>query len=386
MEVPPPSPLARQVLDAGGRIIGDAPCVGCGYNLRTLSADGVCPECALPVAQSLRGHFLRFGPPTWVRGLARGMLFLLAAVGGTLLLGPLLSLVLSVPLILSTARNLGPPSTFQIQIMAVGQFLFNAICTGVAIAGLILLTRRDPRVGDQPEGLTARRVLRFSCVLLPLPITVNLVAALCMPPLPALGPGAPPPTPAALLGSGLSAFITLGLVSGVVAMIVYAVTPLALMRHLAHLLARIPRPGLVRFARIELWGLLVSVAVLTVGYVLIAAAILPVLGTLTAAAAGAPPASAPAPATAPAGPDSSLAPGSATPATQPSTLPTSVPFPRPRPGFLAGFFFAAGGAALGGCGSFAFGIAGVVLLVLASVALFQAAREAEQNADSAGGP
>jgi len=31
----------------------DLPCVGCGYNLRTLSVTGLCPECARAVADSL---------------------------------------------------------------------------------------------------------------------------------------------------------------------------------------------------------------------------------------------------------------------------------------------------------------------------------------------
>lgn len=32
----------------------DVPCGGCGYNLRTLSKEGVCPECSRSVAESLR--------------------------------------------------------------------------------------------------------------------------------------------------------------------------------------------------------------------------------------------------------------------------------------------------------------------------------------------
>jgi hypothetical protein len=33
----------------------DVRCAGCGYNLRTLSADGVCPECSLPIRRTLSG-------------------------------------------------------------------------------------------------------------------------------------------------------------------------------------------------------------------------------------------------------------------------------------------------------------------------------------------
>jgi uncharacterized repeat protein (TIGR04138 family) len=34
-------------------INGDVPCSGCGYNLRTLKADALCPECGREVADSV---------------------------------------------------------------------------------------------------------------------------------------------------------------------------------------------------------------------------------------------------------------------------------------------------------------------------------------------
>jgi len=34
-------------------LLGDTPCIHCGYFLRTLSRDGRCPECGQPVADSL---------------------------------------------------------------------------------------------------------------------------------------------------------------------------------------------------------------------------------------------------------------------------------------------------------------------------------------------
>jgi hypothetical protein len=35
------------------RLAEDLPCVNCGYNLRTLSLMGVCPECGIAVARSI---------------------------------------------------------------------------------------------------------------------------------------------------------------------------------------------------------------------------------------------------------------------------------------------------------------------------------------------
>ena len=37
--------------------VGDTlACVGCGYDLRELSEDGVCPECGTPIARSRAGE------------------------------------------------------------------------------------------------------------------------------------------------------------------------------------------------------------------------------------------------------------------------------------------------------------------------------------------
>ncbi len=37
-----------------GRVTNDLPCVRCGYNLRTLAIDAVCPECGHSVGRSAR--------------------------------------------------------------------------------------------------------------------------------------------------------------------------------------------------------------------------------------------------------------------------------------------------------------------------------------------
>ena len=55
------------VLDETGRVAADIPCIQCGYNLRTQPIGGRCPECAASVAQSARGQYLNQAPPKWVR-------------------------------------------------------------------------------------------------------------------------------------------------------------------------------------------------------------------------------------------------------------------------------------------------------------------------------
>lgn len=64
----------------------DVPCVTCGYNLRGLTPEGACPECASPVAGSIRAAREPI-TPTAARGLARGCALLhVAAVVAALAL------------------------------------------------------------------------------------------------------------------------------------------------------------------------------------------------------------------------------------------------------------------------------------------------------------
>jgi hypothetical protein len=68
----------------------DVPCAQCGYNLRGLESDGVCPECALGIADSARRH-RESGSPSgpsvalsstaWLASLRDGVTLLLLTAG-----------------------------------------------------------------------------------------------------------------------------------------------------------------------------------------------------------------------------------------------------------------------------------------------------------------
>jgi hypothetical protein len=70
-------------------IATDLPCVSCGYNLRGLDPSGRCPECATPIADSMRGDLLRFSNPEWLRKVRWGSRILywegIVLVAGTVL-------------------------------------------------------------------------------------------------------------------------------------------------------------------------------------------------------------------------------------------------------------------------------------------------------------
>jgi hypothetical protein len=53
-------------------LLEDLPCRSCGYNLRTLSTDTICPECGTPVVSSLRGELLRDADPAWLHWMNIG--------------------------------------------------------------------------------------------------------------------------------------------------------------------------------------------------------------------------------------------------------------------------------------------------------------------------
>ncbi len=72
-----PNCVAPALLDSDRRVAADVDCFQCGYNLRTLPATGVCPECASAVAGSLRGPELHWASPKWLRGVVSGINYLL---------------------------------------------------------------------------------------------------------------------------------------------------------------------------------------------------------------------------------------------------------------------------------------------------------------------
>ena len=92
-------------MDPAGCIDEDLLCLGCGYNLRTLTLEHTCPECGRPVATSLIKGRLQDADPAWLRKLSGGALMSFILLFGPILagmlgaaVGPLVGLVALVPM------------------------------------------------------------------------------------------------------------------------------------------------------------------------------------------------------------------------------------------------------------------------------------------------
>lgn len=159
MTLAPPTPPAPSVvrLDANGRIDEDVSCRKCGYNLRGLLPETVCPECATVVGRSLRGDYLRFADPAWVAQLFSGLNWIMYGVALGFLVGAaagVLIAALKLPLLVITAI----------------QVVFGI----VGLVGYWKFSMPDPSGLGESDGLNARKLLRITQIagLAALPVSV----------------------------------------------------------------------------------------------------------------------------------------------------------------------------------------------------------------------
>ena len=75
-EPPPlPLPVAASHGDIASSVSGPTPCMTCGYDLAGLLADGICPECATPVAKTLATPRFAKAPTDYLITLKRWLDF-----------------------------------------------------------------------------------------------------------------------------------------------------------------------------------------------------------------------------------------------------------------------------------------------------------------------
>jgi len=139
---PPPAPVVSPVLP----LTTDLACARCGYNLRGLRADHLCPECGTPIERSLAGNLLRFADPAWVDKLRLGVALKLWMM--------LIALIVGVGGAAASAFGL-----FVIQAVL-------SLITGVlGLWALWLITAPEPNVAKTEDPMSLRRLLRACAVI-----------------------------------------------------------------------------------------------------------------------------------------------------------------------------------------------------------------------------
>lgn len=140
-------------IEPGQAIAHDVPCVNCGYNLRGLGRSQVCPECGETIERSLRGDWIWFSDPAWLRRMRAGTRWLFWVIVVVFVLR-----ITSRVLIQFGISQLGPlSSNSAITWVFVG---VNAVAALLRLPGLWLVTIAEPGRSRDARGAVARRVAR----------------------------------------------------------------------------------------------------------------------------------------------------------------------------------------------------------------------------------
>jgi hypothetical protein len=264
------------------------------------------------------------------------------------------------------ALSSGPPPSGglpfdQQQTVVLGNLLGIPVMV-LQIVGLLLFTARDPEQPPDQGPAPVRVWIRRSLWLYAAAPLLGWAMVL----------------PESLVGAESRTW--LAVISQPVETATLAVVAVLLCRYLGQLMARVPRPGLVQYARVIFWGFLISVGVLVFGQILNLSLIgrtmgatqgfLAMPGTPTTATTTTAVASQSATAPAVIGVEIPLRAGGA-----PTTAPTAFLRSGGLPLLLGPIV-----AGTGGCAYVGFAVAGFVLLLLARAALDRMLREAEQTA------
>jgi hypothetical protein len=126
-------------------VVNDATaCFKCGYALRGLAMNGVCPECGSPVQESLRGILLQYAAPEYIQTLLKGHSWVLNGILLSIVAGLVAAIAGGVAGALGTA--LGP-------VMMITAGLSLAVSV-LIFMGYIKLTEPDPKFTgtENPKG------------------------------------------------------------------------------------------------------------------------------------------------------------------------------------------------------------------------------------------
>lgn len=294
-----------EFVDASGTVINEVHCRRCGYDLRGLQLNGLCPECGTPVGRSISVDLLRYADPEWVDKLARG---------SKLIMGGMTAMV--VLMILGACGGFAT----AVATRGAGMLPFGFIVAGLLFLGAYafiyygawLHTTPDPGAVEEANQITPRRLVRFA-----------IISAIVSSVLGWIGPLVSGTTVEVLL-----AVLQLGF------SIVFAVGFLAYVRYMERVGERTSDERLPKSARTIYRAAIVALVLMLLTQV---------FGVIVLATGLSSAGAFPVPTT--------------SPTTSPTTMPTTMPAALPSGGFMVGV----GGAAVLGC---SFSVVVLVVFIL----------------------
>ncbi len=146
-----PDLQAHSAMDAP--VETDSFCIECGYNLRGLTRQGLCPECGTLRSASLRPDLLQYADPAWRDSICRGLTLLSVGLG----------LFAASILISMTAGLFAPP---LIRGYIVGPLIIIMMWSTMASisGGFWLLGTRNPSAQAEPGSSRLHRAVRLAAI------------------------------------------------------------------------------------------------------------------------------------------------------------------------------------------------------------------------------
>ena len=170
-------------------VAADVACIKCEYDLRSLKADGLCPECGAAVVESLRSDALWLADREWLGTVRNGFALLTANVLGLIVLAVLIGLCL----IADRGSEVVILSGLLQGVLAALMIVGSVAIVVALIVGLICVISDEPEYRSLPSGIRRLRSLLQACMMLVivLPAVLAIVAVIMASPwapiLPVLG-------------------------------------------------------------------------------------------------------------------------------------------------------------------------------------------------------
>ncbi|MEM9253106.1 MAG: hypothetical protein AAGB29_12215 [Planctomycetota bacterium] len=159
-------------MDAESRLIEPLACFSCGDSLRGRSIGEACPSCGAAVMESMRRVLLDSAPADWLRGARRGIIAMYVAMGLWAVAGMLAGIG---GMLAAISSGSGVNFWVWMTLSAVQGLVAGAVW----LWGLFVFTAAEPGGrprGDVPSVRTARvaEVIRFALMLVSSGVTLTL--------------------------------------------------------------------------------------------------------------------------------------------------------------------------------------------------------------------